>query len=113
MYDNYPASQWRNWYTNNKTANPSLVDCTAPTPYYNGQTCIACSDPNFPYFDLVIKDCVRCPTGSSYSNGQCIFTSSSALSPNLASMAATAFTHQSGIDIIDIPYPQHQRHRIE
>ena len=92
IYDTYPQALWKNWYTNNVTAYPEAHDCVTPTPYYNGDHCIACVEP-YPYFDLHMLDCVRCPTNYTFRNGQCQNNESNALSPNLASMAATAFTH--------------------
>lgn len=111
IYGDSPLAQWKAWYNGNKTASPSPQDCVMPTPYYNGQVCISCADP-YPYFDLLMKDCARCPTGYNYANGQCLSTTSTSLSPNLASMAATAFTHQALPTTMEAILPAHKRHRI-
>ena len=42
IYDTYPLALWKNWYSNNVTTYPQAQDCVAPTPYYNGNHCIAC-----------------------------------------------------------------------
>jgi hypothetical protein len=93
LYDNYPPGLWKNWYSGNVSAyHPT--DCFTPTPYFNGVQCIACN-PTYPYFDLQMMDCVNCPINYVYQNSQCTNTATNQLSPNLASLAATAFTHQT------------------
>lgn len=106
ILDKDPLSMWRIWYNQNKTAYPEARDCEEPTPYYNGYTCISCRN-EFPYFDMNMLDCVRCPNGYHFnSNGQCINSEASSKSPNLASMAATAFTHD-----VQAPIPRHTLRR--
>lgn len=44
---------------------PSSTDVSCPKdqPYFNGSSCITCNSTN-PYFDLVKKTCVDCPTNT-------------------------------------------------
>jgi hypothetical protein len=105
LYDDYPPALWKSWWTGNATAY-GTQDCPPSTPYWNDEQCITCGN-TYPYFDLSMKDCVTCPTNYVYQNSQCMNTATNQLSPSLASLAATAFTHQA----YDL-YQHNFRHRI-
>lgn len=73
IYGDAPKKEIVNNYTAANQAG--VLDCTSPTPYYNGIKCISCPDPKYPYFDLDIKDCVNCTGAYSVSStNQCVDT---------------------------------------
>lgn len=42
IYGDTPRQEWIQTYSQIKATNPSLRDCSAPSPYYNGNKCISC-----------------------------------------------------------------------
>ena len=65
IYSGYSKGEIDYLYTEEKKNNPDIQDCTDPTPYFNGIKCVACPD-DYPYFDIVNKDCVFCDSSSTY-----------------------------------------------
>ena len=96
IYSGYSSGELKSVYDTNK--GKGLTDCDTATPYYNGEKCISCPK-EYPYFNLHRKDCATCSSDSPYDadKHECVKSSdTAAVSPNLETMAAVAFSHEKG-----------------
>ena len=94
LYGGLPRAQHQDNYDSNKTTYPTIQDCPAATPYYDGYQCIKCFD-FAPDFNLVTRRCQNCPENSTYNTvlKDCLDSNNDVISspPNIAKMYSTIF----------------------
>jgi hypothetical protein len=54
-------------YINRINNNNNLTNCGSSTPFWNGFTCISCSNP-IPVFNIATGKCDVCPDGTIYNS---------------------------------------------
>ena len=67
-------TNYTNYYNNQRSINPYIKDCVAPTPFYdpNVHQCVSCP-PSYPYYNLDLNQCETCGGGTySQASNSCI-----------------------------------------
>jgi len=92
-----PSSFWAYQESQIKASNSSVQTCPMVTPYYNGNSCIACHAPT-EYFNLKSRECESCNGTHQYNSSQrdCINMESGAVavSGSIVKMSGSLFSHQ-------------------
>jgi hypothetical protein len=94
IFEGRSLNEWKYYYVNNVNADPSLEDCPAAQPHFDGYICLLCPA-DAPYFNLQFKACQKCSAGNEYDAAvkECLSTSGNIVTqePTLAKMAAGIF----------------------
>lgn len=92
-----PSAYWDYVYDDVKAKNSSVKECPSAKPFYDGKSCISCTN-STQYFNLDTRKCQSCSGNFTYDKDQrdCIDISKGehSVSGSPLKMSSTLFAHQ-------------------